>query len=35
MDTFKNDFEESIDILSKENKKCIICGDININILKI
>ncbi len=35
MDTFTNDLERSIDILSKENKKCIICGDININGLKI
>ncbi len=35
MDTFTNDLERSIDNLSKENKKCIICGDININRLKI
>ncbi len=35
MDTFTNDLERSIDILSKENQKCIICGDININGLKI
>ncbi len=35
MVTFTNDLERSIDILSKENKKCIICGDININRLKI
>ncbi len=35
MDTFTNDLERSIDILSKENKKCIICGNININGQKI
>ncbi len=35
MVTFTNDLERSIDNLSKENKKCIICGDINIYGLKI
>ncbi len=35
MDIFTNDLERSIDILSKQNKKCIICGDINIYGLKI
>ncbi len=35
MDIFTNDLERSIHILSNENKKCIICGDININGLKI
>ncbi len=34
MDTFTNDLERSIDILSKENRKCIICGDIIISGLK-
>ncbi len=34
-DTFNKDLERSVDILSKENKRCIICGDININGLKI
>ncbi len=35
LDTFNKDLERSVDILSKENKRCIICGDININWLKI
>ncbi len=35
MNTFTNDLERSIDILSNENKKYIIGGDININGLKI
>ncbi len=35
MDTFIKDIERSNDIMSKENRKCIICGDININGLKI
>ncbi len=35
MDTFTNDLERSIDILSKENQKCIIGDDINIKGLKI
>ncbi len=35
LDTFNKDLERSDDILSKENKRCIICVDININRLKI
>ncbi len=29
LDTFNKDLKRSVDILSKENKWCIICGDIN------
>ncbi len=34
-DVFIKEIETSFDIASKENIKCIICGDININGLKI
>ncbi len=34
LDTFNKDFKKSVDILLKGNKRCIVCGDINIYGLK-